>query len=49
MSFEVLDYFVLQLFIQAVVTATAFLVVFNVILAIYGWFTSITNSQRKEV
>jgi len=49
MPSEIFDYFVLQLFLQAVVVATAFLVVFNVILAIYTWLTSITNSQRKEV
>ncbi len=49
MSFELLDYFVLQLFIQAVATGAAFLVLFNVILAIFGWASVITNSQRKEV
>ncbi len=49
MTFELFDYFVLQVFIQAVVTATAFLVLFNVILAVYGWLTSITKSIRKEV
>ena len=49
MSFEVLDYFVLQLFIRAVVTGGAFLVCFNVILAIFAWISVVTNSQRKEV
>ncbi len=42
-------YFVLQLFIQAVVAATAFLVCFNVVLAIFVWARAITNSQAKEV
>lgn len=49
MPFEVFDYLVLQLFIQAVAVATAFLVCFNVILAVFGWMNVITNSQRKEV
>jgi hypothetical protein len=47
MPFEIFDYFVLQVFIQAVVVATAFLVCFNVILAIYAWLTSITNSFKE--
>ena len=49
MSWDFFGYFALQLFIQAVVTATAFLVCFNVILAIAAWASVITNSQRKEV
>lgn len=49
MPFDTFGYFVLQLFIQPVVAATAFLVCFNVTLAIYAWARAITNSQRKEV
>jgi hypothetical protein len=49
MSWDIFGYLALQLFLQAVIAGTAFLVCFNVILAIFAWVSVITNSQSKEV
>jgi hypothetical protein len=49
MPFDAFGYWCLQLFIQAVVPATAFLIGFNVVLAIFAWARAVTKSEVQEV
>lgn len=49
MPFDTFGFFCLQLFIQLLVTATAFLLVFNIVLALLEQVFIIINAQKKGI